>query len=314
MRRTIYAIALILSVFLGTSGAALMATQKGPYYANRPTFSSPGGYEYYDLTSSSFKAHNSSEILAQIAKDNDDPILAPQKILSAGNFTSTLIAGPLGVFALKNGTNWRIVNSQNSISFVGNSASTECPACTNFAYSNMRYYVYVYDSASLPSNPVITFEVSVTPPESGLRYKTGDNSRLYIGTFRNSGTIIDRFTYRNGIYSMGAAPVLVFSTFPAPTSYTTFNLAGTTPTTSGSYIISPNAKFVLGRIEYQYTTTGGVSYISADCNSEQIAATSSNTVYNRQIVQFTVIPGSAPCYFAGTNNSQVYLYIFGFTE
>ena len=313
-RTTIYTIALLLFVFLGTSGAALMATQKGPYSTNRPQFSSPGGYEYFNSATSTFSAHKGVDVAAQLPNETDDPALLPQKVLSVGRFTTTLDVGPLGTFALKNGSIWRIISNTKVISFPADSRTELCPRCDRFDNDQMRYYLYAYDNSSYPNPVELAFETSTTPPEVGLRHKLDDNSRLYIGTFRNSGMIVDQFTYRDGVYSMGATPALVFADASVPKSYEPLDLVARTPFSPGSYIISANAKIVFGRLEYQFPTMFDALYISPDCQADHTIISPANANYNRQTIQFNVIPGTVPCYYASSGGTQGYLYITGFIE
>lgn len=314
MRRLfVYAISALL-LLAGTSGAALMATQKGPYSANRPSFTSPGGYEFYDTTSATFKAHKGSDVAAQLTTETGEPTLLPQKIVSAGNFTSTIDVGPLGTFAVRNGTTWRVITNSSVTSFAANSASAACPSCTAFAYSYMRWYVYAYDSSTLPAGPTLNFEVSYVPPDSTLRYKNGDTSRLYVGTFRNNNSIVERFQYRDGVYTLLTGPQYVVTQYPAPTSYTSVNLAGSTPFTNGSYSISAFAKIVFMRLEWQGSSTGTTVYVSPDCSNDQNYWTSGTTNYTRTMTQINVIPGSPMCYRVDSSNTQVYMFVTGFIE
>lgn len=79
-------------------------------------------------------------------------------------------------------------------SFHGNPTTFDAATVT----ASTRYYIYCYDNSGS-----LAYEKSTTAPDSNLYFKTGDTTRVYLGTFlgASSGGGIVSFYAKRGVYS-----------------------------------------------------------------------------------------------------------------
>lgn len=73
-----------------------------------------------------------------------------------------------------------------SVSLNVASSSATCPTCGALA-NNTRYYMYFYGTV-YPAAAQLFLEVSTTAPSGGRVTKSGDDSRIFIGTFATTST------------------------------------------------------------------------------------------------------------------------------
>ncbi len=117
--------------------------------------------------------------------DIADSTVAPvMKIQPLG---SVLLNTGSGVWAVLDHT---VTTSLNLLTTLG---------AANFALKT-RYYVYLYSNAG-----AVAWEISTSAPDNQLRYKSGDASRAYIGTFLSDSAVN---TSVIPCYEMGGAHVL----------------------------------------------------------------------------------------------------------
>lgn len=294
--------------------APVYETQTGPYRARRPNFTSPGGVELYDTATNSWSGVSPADVLSIGAAQLNDSPTKPARNLWSTSFNRTLNVGPMGTFSLKNGTKWRTVANTTTTTFDVSVASPTCPGCVALTTYG-RYYVYVYDKATLPAAAAMAFEVSTTAPDDNLFYKTGDKTRLYVGTFRENPGTIEKFTARNGVYSY-SNPILVAAPVSSPLTYTSLALSATPPFTNGEHAIPAHANQVLIRYDWKADATTDAFKMSNDCSNDTFVRISGLTINERNTTVLPLLIGTNPCYMVSTfgMTTAVYLYVVGFTE
>lgn len=294
--------------------AAPAYIQRGPHSASRPSCSGVANcYEMYDLVSASWVAVSAADVAAAGATQLNDSATKPSHTLWSTGGDRILNVGALGTFSLKNGSKWRAVASVSVSTFDVGATSATCPSCAALS-SYGRYYVYVYDKATLPAAASLAFEVSITAPDEALFYKTGDRTRLYVGTFRENGGIIEKFTARNGVYSY-SNPILVAAPVSPPTSMTALNLAYVPPFSIGEHSIPPHANRVSIKYNWKGADVSDIFIISNDCVYFTFERVSGTTQTERNTMELPLLYGVIPCYHVFTfGMTSLYLYVTGFTE